>query len=109
MDVLQGLVNLLPIGENACKIIPVGFYFSLLSKCLEVGLTGDTFNAKLKDLIVSLSNTAFLEDFLLPTFETGSFSSSFELPTMKSIFSWYVSVNIGSNDTPLPSSLLLQD
>ncbi|XP_074365517.1 BTB/POZ domain-containing protein At5g48130-like [Apium graveolens] len=108
LDILQGVVNLLPIGENASKIIPVGFYFSLLSKCLELGLTSDTIVAKLKDLIVSLLNTAFVEDFLLPTIETGSFSSSFELATMESIFSSYVSV-IGSNDTPLPSKSIVAE
>lgn len=109
LDILQGVVNLLPIGENASKIIPVGFYFSLLSKCLELGLTSDTIIAKLKDLIVSLLNTAFIEDFLLPTIETGSFSSSFELTTMESIFSSYVSVNIDSNNTPSPSNSVVAE
>nr|XP_017248935.1 PREDICTED: BTB/POZ domain-containing protein At5g48130-like isoform X2 [Daucus carota subsp. sativus] len=109
LAILQGVVSLLPMGENASKIIPVGFYFSLLSKCLELGLTNDTINAKLKDLIVSLLNTAFLEDFLLPTTETGSFSSSFELVTMESIFYSYVSVNISSSSTPLPSMTIVAE
>ncbi|KAK1353700.1 BTB/POZ domain-containing protein [Heracleum sosnowskyi] len=109
LDILQGVVNLLPISENASKIIPVGFYFSLLSKCLELGLTSGTIIAKLKGLIVSLLNTAFVEDFLLPTIEKGSFSSSFELATMESIISSYVSVNIGSNNTPLPSKSIVAE
>ncbi|KAK1353691.1 hypothetical protein POM88_052056 [Heracleum sosnowskyi] len=60
-------------------------------------------------IIKSLRRQAFVEDFLLPTIEKGSFSSSFELATMESIISSYVSVNIGSNNTPLPSKSIATD
>ncbi|KAK1353701.1 hypothetical protein POM88_052066 [Heracleum sosnowskyi] len=60
-------------------------------------------------IIKSLRRQAFVEDFLLPTIEKGSFSSSFELATMESIISSYVSVNIGSNNTPLPSKSIVAE
>ncbi|KAH0983976.1 hypothetical protein GBA52_011153 [Prunus armeniaca] len=94
--ILQGVLDLLPMGEKASRSIPVGFYFAILSRSLEVGLRIDS-RAKLQERIVSLLHFAQLEDFLFPKSETESISSSMELATMESIISTYVSSNMESD------------
>ncbi|XP_057955032.1 BTB/POZ domain-containing protein At5g48130 isoform X2 [Malania oleifera] len=97
-SILQGILDLLRLGEKASRVIPVGFYFALLSRCLEVNLRSDT-KTKLQDQIASLLHFARVEDFLLPRSTIDSISSSIELTTMESIFSTYVSYSMEINHT----------
>jgi len=97
--ILQGILDLLPIGGKAGRLIPVGFYFALLSRSLEVGLRSDH-KVKLQDQIASMLQFAQVEDFILPQMGTDSISSSIELATMESIISTYVSSNLDTNHTP---------
>lgn len=94
--ILQGLIDLLPMGEKASRVIPVGFYFALLSRALEVGLRSD----KLQDQIASMLHFAQVEDFFHPKMGMESISSSIELATMESIISSYVSSNSDMIHTP---------
>ncbi|XP_050247833.1 BTB/POZ domain-containing protein At5g48130 [Quercus robur] len=93
--ILQGLIDLLPMGEKASRVIPVGFYFALLSRSLEVGLRSD----KLQDQIASMLHFAQVEDFFHPKMGMESISS-IELATMESIISLYVSSNSDMIHTP---------
>ncbi|KAA8526585.1 hypothetical protein F0562_008212 [Nyssa sinensis] len=105
--ILEGILDLLPMGEKASKVIPVGFYFSLLSRSLELGLKSDS-TAKLQDQIASLLHSAQVEDFLFPS-EAESISSCTELATMESIFSRYASSKTESNITPSPSNSIVAE
>lgn len=100
---LQGVVDLLPRGDKGRKVIPVGFYFALLSRSLEFGLRIES-KAKLQDQIASMLHFAQVEDFLLPESGTVSVSSSLELETMESIVSAYVVSNSHMNHTPEASN-----
>ncbi|KAL5581713.1 hypothetical protein UlMin_014155 [Ulmus minor] len=91
--ILQGILELLPMGEKTSRVIPVGFYLALLSRSLEVGSNNDS-KAKLQQQIASVLQYAQVEDLLLPNGGTKSVSSSTELATMESIFSTYVSSNL---------------
>ncbi|KAK9285691.1 hypothetical protein L1049_024890 [Liquidambar formosana] len=104
---LQGILDLLPMGEKASRSIPVGFYLALLSRSLEVGLTSDS-KAKLQDQIASLLHFAQVEDFLLPGGETDSISTSEELAMMKSIFLTYISSNTETTHTPASKALVAE-
>ncbi|OMO62546.1 hypothetical protein COLO4_33029 [Corchorus olitorius] len=106
--ILQGILDLLPIGEKASRAIPVGFYFALLSRSLEFGLRNDS-KMKLQDQIAAMLHFAQVEDFLLPQIGTESFSSSLELATMKSIFSTYASFNMDTNPTPSASNSIVSE
>lgn len=75
--VLQGILDLLTLGDKASKLIPVGFYFALLSKSLEVGLRSD----KLHDQIASMLHLVDLRDLM---------SSSIDLSIVERIVSMYV-------------------
>ncbi|WCJ37420.1 Phototropic-responsive NPH3 family protein [Euphorbia peplus] len=103
---LQGILDLLPTREKARRIIPVGFYFALLSKSLEVGLRSET-QTKLQDQISSLLHFAQVDDFLVPA--TDPISSSIELAVMESIFSSYVTLNMDSNQTPSPGNSVVAE
>lgn len=94
--ILQGVLDLLPMGEKSSRSIPVGFYFAILSRSLELGLRIDS-RAKLQEQIVFILHLAQLEDFLFPKSGTESISSSMELATMESIISTYVSSNMESD------------
>ncbi|XP_027331662.1 BTB/POZ domain-containing protein At5g48130 [Abrus precatorius] len=101
--ILQGIIDLLPMGDKARKVIPVGFYFALLSRFLELGLRSDS-KAKLQDQITSLLHFAQVEDFLLPESGAKSMSISIELTTMESIISAYVASHSHVNHTPEASN-----
>ncbi|KAL2316568.1 hypothetical protein Fmac_030444 [Flemingia macrophylla] len=101
--ILQGVVDLLPVGDKARKVIPVGFYFALLSRSIELGLRTES-KAKLQDQITSLLHFSQVEDFLLPESGTESMSSCMELVTMESIISAYVASNSHLNHTPEASN-----
>ena len=97
--ILQGILDLLPMGEKASRVLPVGFYFALLSRSLEVGFRSDN-TVKLHDQIASMLHFAQVEDFLHPKIGMKSISSSKELATMESIISIYVSSNSDTNHIP---------
>ncbi|KAF5482588.1 hypothetical protein F2P56_003146 [Juglans regia] len=106
--ILHGILNLLPMGEKAGRAIPVGFYFALLSRSLEVGLRGDN-KVKLQDQIACMLHFAQVEDFALPKIGTESISSSMELAAMESIMSTYVSSNLDTNHTPSESNSIVAE
>ncbi|XVF21101.1 hypothetical protein REPUB_Repub12eG0061900 [Reevesia pubescens] len=106
--ILQGILDLLPIGEKANRAVPVGFYFALLSRSLEFGLRSDS-KVRLQDQIASMLHFAHVEDFLLPQIKTVSFSSSKELATMKSIFLTFASFNMDTNPTPSASNSIVAE
>lgn len=106
-DILHGLVDLLPVGDNnRCNnnnnsnvykasskvIIPIGFYFALLSKYLELGLESENIRRKLQDQITALLHFAHEEDFL-PLLLVPDYSVS----TMENILSKYVASNSETN------------
>lgn len=96
------------MGEKASKVIPVGFYFSLLSRSLQLGLTSES-REKLQDQIASLLYLARVEDFLLPDSSNDYISSSIELSIMKSIFSKYVSFSTELTHTPSPRNYVVAE
>ncbi|KAM6548480.1 hypothetical protein CsatB_020156 [Cannabis sativa] len=106
--ILQGILELLRLREKASRAIPVGFYFALLSRSLEVGLKNDS-KAKLQEKIVSLLRFAQVEDFLVPHSGKEPISSSMQLVTMESIISRYVSLNSDSDHTPSASNSIVAD
>ncbi|KAJ4981668.1 hypothetical protein NE237_032505 [Protea cynaroides] len=101
--ILQGILDLLPMGEKASRIIPVGFYFALLSRALNIGLRSESKTA-LQDQIVSLLHLAQVDDFLLPGSGKEAISSSIELVTMESIVSSYVSLSSNQETSHIPPS-----
>ncbi|KAH7511140.1 hypothetical protein JRO89_XSUnG0221000 [Xanthoceras sorbifolium] len=107
-EILKGILDLLPLKEKASRAIPVGFYFALLTRSLEVGLRNDI-RAKLQEQIASVLHFARVEDFLLADVGTDSISSSLELAIMESIFSKYVSFNIETNHTPSGSNSVVAE
>ncbi|KAF3617374.1 BTB/POZ domain-containing protein [Capsicum annuum] len=106
--ILQGILDLLPMGEKASKVIPVGFYFSLLSRSLQLGLRSES-REKLQDQIASLLYLARVEDFLLPDSSNDSITSCIELSIMKSIFSKYVSFSMELTHTPSPRNYIIAE
>lgn len=99
---LKGILDLLQMGEKSSRVIPVGFYFSLLSESLKLKLDKE-YNLKLQNQISGMLHMAQLEDFLLPENGTGDFSSSTEVTTMESIFSTYVVFHMcPNNGSPSP-------
>ncbi|KAL3624618.1 hypothetical protein CASFOL_031286 [Castilleja foliolosa] len=74
---MRGVIELLPSSSR----IPVGFYFSLLSKAVEIlGLRSDSVD-KLRDRITSVLHLGRVQDFLSPT-DDG-------LSVMETMFSTY--------------------
>ena len=41
-DILQGILELLPMGEKASRVIPAAFYFSLLSRSMSLNLSDES-------------------------------------------------------------------
>jgi hypothetical protein len=101
--ILQGVLDLLPMREKASRVIPVGFYFALLSRSVGIGLRNDS-KVKLQDQIASLLHFAQVEDLLIPSSRVDSDCSSMELATMESIFSTNVSLNMDTNNAPSASN-----
>ncbi|XP_016478620.1 BTB/POZ domain-containing protein At5g48130-like [Nicotiana tabacum] len=106
--ILQGILELLRMGEKASKVIPVGFYFCLLSRSLQLGLRIES-REKLQDQIASLLYLAQVEDFLLPESNNDSISSCIELTIMKSIFSKYVTFGMELPHTPSPRNYVVAE
>ncbi|EYU43189.1 hypothetical protein ABFS82_08G122200 [Erythranthe guttata] len=86
---LQGVIDLLPV---ASKVIPIGFYFSLLSTSVDLCLKNECV-AKLQNQIVSVLHLARVQDFILPNDEDGT-----KLSIMETIFSTYLSCNNNNNN-----------
>ncbi|XP_021889970.1 BTB/POZ domain-containing protein At5g48130 isoform X2 [Carica papaya] len=105
--ILQGILDLLPMGEKASGAIPVGFYFALLARSLELGMTSHS-RVKLQDQIASMLHFAQVGDFLFPQIKIESVSSSKELAIMETIFSKYVLSNMDSNHTPARNSIIAE-
>lgn len=94
--ILQGVIDLLPIGDNnnnnnnnnnrgsSKVIIPVGFYFALLSRSLEVEMRSESNEGKLEEQIMALLHLATVQDLLLLLHAP---------ETMESIVSKYVASN----------------
>ncbi|KAL2252209.1 BTB/POZ domain-containing protein At5g48130 [Sesamum indicum] len=91
--IMQVVVDLLPNGVNTSKGIPVGFYFSLLSTSVELGLRNDSVE-KLQNQIALVLHLAQVQDFLLPKDDK-------ELSIMETIFSTYFSCVMESDCTPV--------
>ncbi|CAN6701856.1 unnamed protein product [Malus baccata var. baccata] len=106
--ILQGVLDLLLMGDKASRSIPVGFYLAILSRSLEVGLRIDT-RVKLQGQIVSLLHFSQLGDFLFPKNGSESISSSMELATMESIISAYVSSNMESDNSLLAGNTIVAE
>lgn len=89
---LQGLLELLPLGDKTNKLIPVSFYFAMLSRSVNLGLDGQS-RIRLEEEVASLLHFARVEDFLLPENGTDSESiaSSTELKVMERVFSLHLS------------------
>ncbi|XP_057545431.1 BTB/POZ domain-containing protein At5g48130 [Amaranthus tricolor] len=93
LDTLTGILDMLLVGVNSNKLIPVGFYFELLTRCLELGGTNYEGKERLQHQIVHLLPLAHVQDFLLPRHPIESISYSVEVGVMETIFSTYVSSN----------------
>ncbi|XP_076896152.1 BTB/POZ domain-containing protein At5g48130-like [Bidens hawaiensis] len=101
-SLLKGILDLLQIGEKCSKVIPVGFYFTLLSKSLKHKLDKE-YIIKLQNQISGVLHLAQVEDLLLPENVTHDVSSSIEVTTMESIFSTYVVYHMcPNNGSPSP-------
>ncbi|KAK6918753.1 NPH3 domain [Dillenia turbinata] len=107
MNILHGILDLLPTAEKASRVIPAGFYLALLGRSLEIGLTGVSIE-KLQDQIAVLLHLSHVEDFLLPGTETDSISASVELATMERIFTIYVT-NMETKHTPSARNSLVAE
>ncbi|GFS29583.1 phototropic-responsive NPH3 family protein [Actinidia rufa] len=102
--ILEGILELLPTGEKASKVIPAGFYFSLLSRSLEVGLRSNSSKAAKSDSICSTLGKG------------GRFSTSCKQIRVHFLqhrvghngFSMYVSSNTESIHTPPSSSIVAE-
>ncbi|WOK93081.1 BTB/POZ domain-containing protein [Canna indica] len=86
--ILQGILDLLPACCDS-GIIPVTFFFALLSMSLALNLS-DGIRSKLQDHVASLLHFARVEDFLLPH-SNEDIACSPELRTMERIVSIHVS------------------
>lgn len=91
-EIFQGILELLPMGEKASRVVPVAFYFALLSRSLTLSL-GNHSRAKLEHQVASLLHFSQIEDFLLPESSAESIASSAELKMMERIVSIHVSSN----------------
>ncbi|GER48277.1 phototropic-responsive NPH3 [Striga asiatica] len=78
---LQVVLDLLPKATTAANkvVLPLGFYFSLLSKCIQLGLIYYQGAGKLQKQIVSSLHLARVQDFL----------DSTNLSVMETLFSTY--------------------
>ncbi|CAL9779666.1 unnamed protein product [Musa acuminata subsp. burmannicoides] len=87
--ILRGILELLPVA-NSAEIVPVTFYFALLSMSLSLNLN-DSIRLKLQDLVAYHLHLAQAEDFLLPDNRLQNIASSPELKTMERVVSIHVS------------------
>ncbi|KAG1342174.1 BTB/POZ domain-containing protein [Cocos nucifera] len=88
--IFQGILELLPMGEKATRVVPGAFYFALLSRSLSLSLGNDS-RAKLEHQVASLLHFAQIEDFPLPESSKESIASTAELKMMERILSIHFS------------------
>ncbi|PIA58135.1 hypothetical protein AQUCO_00500225v1 [Aquilegia coerulea] len=101
--ILQGIVDLLPTGQKASRVIPVGFYLAMLARGLRLGLTSDS-KARLQNQIANLLHLAIVDDFIFPQSHTELISSSVELATMENIVSASLLSNAAMGHVPSDSN-----
>ncbi|KAI3769565.1 hypothetical protein L6452_00674 [Arctium lappa] len=97
---LTDVLDLLQMGEKGSRVIPVGFYFILLSRSLKLNLDKEC-TQKLQNQISGVLHMAQVEDFLLPESGIDDIPSNIKITTMETIFSTYVLFNT-SNGSPSP-------
>ncbi|CAL1381929.1 unnamed protein product [Linum trigynum] len=108
-SMLQSILDLLPLRGKGSRTGPMGFYFTLLSRSIELGLGNDN-KAKLQDQIATLLQFAQVEGFLYPekrSSDSSSISSSEEVIVMEEIFSGYVMSS--ASHTPSASGSLVAE
>ncbi|KVI10645.1 hypothetical protein Ccrd_010951 [Cynara cardunculus var. scolymus] len=99
---LTGVLDLLQMGEKGSRVIPVGFYFILLSRSLKLSLDREC-TLKLQNQISGVLHMAQVEDFLLPESGIDDIPSNIKVTTMETIFSTYVLFNMSANNgSPSP-------
>ncbi|KAL4555387.1 hypothetical protein LXL04_038005 [Taraxacum kok-saghyz] len=101
---LRGILDLLQMGDKGSKVIPVGFYFILLSKSLKLDLDKE-YTLRLQNQISGALHMAQVQDFLEA--ETGT--GGVEMTTMESIFSTYVLFNMCGNNAPSPYNFVVAE
>lgn len=107
--ILQGILELLLMGEKASRVISVAFYFALLSRSISLSLSNDS-RMKLQDHVASLLHLAQVDDFLLPESGCESIASTVELKTMERIIKVHVSSKAETGGcTPLDSSSVVAE
>ncbi|CAI0432156.1 unnamed protein product [Linum tenue] len=87
-SMLQSILDLLALRGRGSRAVPMGFYFTLLSKSIELGLGNDN-KAKLQDQRATLLQFAQVEGYLYPekrSSDSSSISSSEEVIVMEEIF-----------------------
>ena len=110
-EILQGILELLPMGEKASRVIPAAFYFSLLSRSMSLNLSDES-RIRLQDQVASLLHLAQVEDFLLPEKGDYSITSTPEFEAMEKIVSIHVSAKNEaghSGSTPLSASSIVAE
>ncbi|KAJ6815403.1 F-box proteinisoform X1 [Iris pallida] len=90
--ILEGVLQLLPTGERASRVIPAEFYFSLLSRSMALRLSNES-RTRLQDQVASLLHLAHIEDFLLPESSPYSIISTPEFQAMERIVSISISAS----------------
>lgn len=95
-SLLKGVLDLLHMGEKGSRVIPVGFYFRLLSRSLKLNFDKE-YTLRLQNQISGVLHMAQVEDFFLPENGIDDVSSSIEMAIMESIFSTYVVFNMCAN------------
>ncbi|KAL7591796.1 hypothetical protein Lser_V15G34869 [Lactuca serriola] len=101
---LKGILDLLNMGEKGSKVIPVGFYFILLSKSLKLDLDKE-YTLKLQNQISGVLHMAQVEDFL----ETESGTGGIEMEIIENIFSTYALFNMCGNNSPSPYNFVVAE
>lgn len=101
---LKGILDLLNMGEKGSKVIPVGFYFILLSKSLKLDLDKE-YTLKLQNQISGVLHMAQVEDFV----ETESGTGGIEMEIIENIFSTYALFNMCGNNSPSPYNFVVAE
>ncbi|KAL8150985.1 hypothetical protein V2J09_020793 [Rumex salicifolius] len=100
LEILCGVLDLLPKGQKGSKVIHVGFYFSLLSRSIELGLESKIRNMIIKQIVIMLPMARF-EDFLIPKANGDEpVSSTTEFKLMINIFTSFVGLNPETDQSP---------
>lgn len=110
-ETLQGVLDLLPAGDKASKVIPAPFYFSLLSRSMDLDISKES-RTKLHDQVASLLHLAQVEDFLLPEKTADSIASTPEFEAMERIVTTHVSAKNEaghSGCTPFSTSAIVAE